>query len=225
VPSAAKPKIADYPFTTLVPNLGVVTAGSTVYTIADVPGLIPGASQGKGLGLDFLRHVERCSVLVHVLDTATLEPDRGPLSDLTMIEEELRLYGGLEDRPRIVALNKVVIPDGQDLADMIRPDLEARDYRVFEVSALAHKGLNEFSYAVAGIVFRGAGRQAERGVDPDRHPSRGRRRRRLHGDRGGGRHLPRPRRKARALDPPDRLQQRRGRRLPRRPSQPPRRRG
>ncbi len=64
--SAAKPKIADYPFTTLVPNLGVVTAGSTVYTIADVPGLIPGASQGKGLGLEFLRHVERCSVLVHV---------------------------------------------------------------------------------------------------------------------------------------------------------------
>jgi Obg family GTPase CgtA len=85
--SAAKPKIADYPFTTLVPNLGVITAGSTVYTIADVPGLIPGASQGKGLGLEFLRHVERCSVLVHVLDTATLEPDRDPVSDLTVIEE------------------------------------------------------------------------------------------------------------------------------------------
>ena len=80
--SAAKPKIADYPFTTLVPNLGVVTAGSTVYTIADVPGLIPGASQGKGLGLEFLRHVERCSVLVHVLDCATLESDRDPVSDL-----------------------------------------------------------------------------------------------------------------------------------------------
>ncbi|MEU8676320.1 GTPase ObgE [Streptomyces sp. NPDC048560] len=150
--SAAKPKIADYPFTTLVPNLGVVTAGSTVYTIADVPGLIPGASQGKGLGLEFLRHVERCSVLVHVLDTATLESDRDPLSDLDMIEEELRLYGGLEDRPRIVALNKVDIPDGQDLADIIRPDLEARGYRVFEVSAIAHKGLNELSYALAGII-------------------------------------------------------------------------
>ncbi|MEV3930321.1 MULTISPECIES: GTPase ObgE [unclassified Streptomyces] len=150
--SAAKPKIADYPFTTLVPNLGVVTAGSTVYTIADVPGLIPGASQGKGLGLEFLRHVERCSVLVHVLDTATLESDRDPLSDLDMIEEELRLYGGLENRPRIVALNKIDIPDGQDLADMIRPDLEARGYRVFEVSAIAHKGLNELSYALAGII-------------------------------------------------------------------------
>ncbi|MFF9690188.1 GTPase ObgE [Streptomyces sp. NPDC014623] len=150
--SAAKPKIADYPFTTLVPNLGVVTAGSTVYTIADVPGLIPGASEGKGLGLDFLRHVERCSVLVHVLDTATLESDRDPVSDLDMIEEELRLYGGLENRPRIVALNKIDIPDGQDLADMIRPDLEARGYRVFEVSAVAHKGLNELSYALAGII-------------------------------------------------------------------------
>ncbi|MFB8106109.1 MULTISPECIES: GTPase ObgE [Streptomyces] len=150
--SAAKPKIADYPFTTLVPNLGVVTAGSTVYTIADVPGLIPGASQGKGLGLEFLRHVERCSVLVHVLDTATLESDRDPVSDLDMIEEELRLYGGLDDRPRIVALNKIDIPDGQDLADMIRPDLEARGYRVFEVSAIAHKGLNELSYALGGII-------------------------------------------------------------------------
>ncbi|MFB8141315.1 GTPase ObgE [Streptomyces parvus] len=150
--SAAKPKIADYPFTTLVPNLGVVTAGSTVYTIADVPGLIPGASQGKGLGLEFLRHVERCSVLVHVLDTATLESDRDPVSDLDMIEEELRLYGGLENRPRIVALNKVDIPDGQDLADMIRPDLEARGYQVFEVSAIAHKGLKELSFALAGII-------------------------------------------------------------------------
>ncbi|MEU3743907.1 MULTISPECIES: GTPase ObgE [Streptomyces] len=150
--SAAKPKIADYPFTTLVPNLGVVTAGSTVYTIADVPGLIPGASQGRGLGLEFLRHVERCSVLVHVLDTATLESDRDPVSDLDIIEEELRQYGGLEDRPRIVVLNKIDIPDGQDLADMIRPDLEARGYQVYEVSAVARTGLKELSFALAGIV-------------------------------------------------------------------------
>lgn len=150
--SAAKPKIADYPFTTLVPNLGVVTAGSTVYTIADVPGLIPGASQGKGLGLEFLRHVERCSVLVHVLDTATLESDRDPVSDLDMIEEELKLYGGLEDRPRIVVLNKIDIPDGQDLADMIRPELEARGYRVFEVSAVARTGLKELSFALAKVI-------------------------------------------------------------------------
>lgn len=150
--SAAKPKIADYPFTTLVPNLGVVTAGSTVYTIADVPGLIPGASQGRGLGLEFLRHVERCSVLVHVLDTATLESDRDPVSDLDVIEAELKEYGGLGDRPRIVVLNKVDIPDGRDLAEMIRPDLEARGYRVFEVSAVARTGLKELSFALAGIV-------------------------------------------------------------------------
>ncbi|WP_030783364.1 GTPase ObgE [Streptomyces sp. NRRL S-920] len=151
--SAAKPKIADYPFTTLVPNLGVVTAGSTVYTVADVPGLIPGASQGRGLGLEFLRHVERCSVLVHVLDTATLESDRDPVSDLDVIEEELRLYGaGLENRPRIVVLNKIDVPDGQDLAEMVRPDLEARGYRVFEVSAVAHKGLKELSFGLAELV-------------------------------------------------------------------------
>jgi GTP-binding protein len=150
--SAAKPKIADYPFTTLVPNLGVVTAGSTVYTIADVPGLIPGASQGKGLGLEFLRHVERCSVLVHVLDTAALESERDPLTDLDVIEAELAEYGGLEDRPRLVVLNKVDIPDGKDLAEIIRPDLEARGYQVFEASAIAHLGLKELSFALAGIV-------------------------------------------------------------------------
>ncbi|MFI1012928.1 GTPase ObgE [Streptomyces sp. NPDC020965] len=150
--SAAKPKIADYPFTTLVPNLGVVTAGSTVYTIADVPGLIPGASQGKGLGLEFLRHVERCSVLVHVLDTATLESDRDPVSDLDVIEAELTQYGGLDDRPRIVVLNKVDIPDGQDLADMIRPELESRGYQVFEVSAVSRTGLKELSFGLAGII-------------------------------------------------------------------------
>ncbi len=150
--SAAKPKIADYPFTTLVPNLGVVTAGSTVYTIADVPGLIPGASQGKGLGLEFLRHVERCSVLVHVLDTAALESERDPITDLDVIEEELTQYGGLDGRPRIVVLNKIDVPDGKDLAEMVRPDLEARGYRVFAVSAVAHTGLRELSFALAELV-------------------------------------------------------------------------
>ncbi|WP_221352522.1 GTPase ObgE [Streptomyces beigongshangae] len=153
--SAAKPKIADYPFTTLVPNLGVVTAGSTVYTIADVPGLIPGASQGKGLGLEFLRHVERCEVLVHVLDTATLESDRDPVSDLDVIEEELRSYGGgLDRRPRLVVLNKTDVPDGKDLAEMVRPDLEARGYQVFAISAVAHIGLKELSFALADLVAK-----------------------------------------------------------------------
>ncbi|MFE9250330.1 GTPase ObgE [Streptomyces sp. NPDC007088] len=166
VMSAAKPKIADYPFTTLVPNLGVVTAGSTVYTVADVPGLIPGASQGKGLGLEFLRHVERCSVLVHVLDTATLESDRDPLSDLDMIEEELKQYGGLNRRPRVVVLNKVDIPDGKELAEMVRPDLEARGFRVFEVSAVAHTGLRELSFALAEVIAKA------RAAKPDQEATR-----------------------------------------------------
>ena len=150
--SAARPKIADYPFTTLVPNLGVVTAGSTVYTVADVPGLIPGASQGRGLGLEFLRHVERCAALVHVLDCATLEPGRDPLSDLDIIEAELAEYGGLADRPRLVVLNKIDVPEGRDLAELVRPDIEARGLPVFLASAVSHEGLRELSFAMARIV-------------------------------------------------------------------------
>lgn len=160
VVSAAKPKIADYPFTTLVPNLGVVTAGSARYTIADVPGLIPGASQGKGLGLEFLRHVERCSVLVHVIDCATLEPGRDPLTDLDVIEHELAEYvaddslGGkpLSERTRIVVLNKADVPEAEELAEMVKPDLEARGLEVFIVSAVAHKGLDPLKYALAKHV-------------------------------------------------------------------------
>ena len=128
--SAARPKIADYPFTTLVPNLGVVSAGEKTFTVADVPGLIPGAAQGKGLGLDFLRHVERCAVLLHVLDCATLEPGRDPLSDLDAIEAELGQYRGtfgeLLAKPRLVALNKVDVPEARELAELVRPELRAR---------------------------------------------------------------------------------------------------
>ena len=152
VMSAAKPKIADYPFTTLVPNLGVVQAGDQTFTVADVPGLIPGAATGKGLGMQFLRHIERTSVLVHVLDAAAPEIERDPLADLDAIEAELDAYGGLEDRPRMVVLNKIDIPDGRDLAEMVKPDLEARGYRVFMVSAVTREGLKEFMYALAGAV-------------------------------------------------------------------------
>ncbi|MBK5306617.1 MAG: GTPase ObgE [Frankiaceae bacterium] len=151
--SAARPKIADYPFTTLVPNLGVVEAGGTTFTVADVPGLIPGASQGKGLGLEFLRHVERCSVLVHVIDCATEEPSRDPLTDLDVIEAELEQYKTkLSDRPRLVVLNKIDVPAARELADMVRPDLEARGLRVFELSAATREGLRELSYALAETV-------------------------------------------------------------------------
>ena len=93
--SAARPKIANYPFTTLIPNLGVAEAGDVQYVVADVPGLIPGASEGKGLGHDFLRHVERCAALVHVLDCATDEPGRDPITDLDTIEAELAAYEDL----------------------------------------------------------------------------------------------------------------------------------
>ena len=151
--SAARPKIADYPFTTLVPNLGVVKVGDTIFTVADVPGLIPGASQGKGLGLEFLRHVERCAALVHVIDCATLETDRDPVADLDAIEKELSEYGaGLEDRPRLVVLNKVDVPDARDLAAMVTPDLIARGYQVFPVSAATHEGLQPLLYAMSNIV-------------------------------------------------------------------------
>jgi GTP-binding protein len=156
--SAARPKIADYPFTTLHPNLGVVQAGDIRYTIADVPGLIEGASDGKGLGLEFLRHVERCTALVHVLDCATLEPGRDPLTDLDVILAELGAYPVPEgqlpllERPQVIALNKVDVPEGKDLADLVRPDLEARGYRVFEISTVSRAGLREMSFALAQII-------------------------------------------------------------------------
>ena len=163
--SAARPKIADYPFTTLVPNLGVVTAGEAVFTVADVPGLIPGASEGKGLGLEFLRHVERCSVLVHVLDCATMEPGRDPIDDLDVIEQELAAYGGLLDRPRLVALNKIDVPDGRTLATMVRPILEERGLQVFEISAAAREGLRPLSFAMAALVM-----EARKAAIPDEEP-------------------------------------------------------
>jgi GTP-binding protein len=150
--SAAKPKIADYPFTTLVPNLGVVRVDDHTFTIADVPGLIPGAAEGKGLGLEFLRHIERCAVLVHVVDTATMEPGRDPLADIDAIEAELSSYGGLADRPRLVVLNKIDVPDGRDLAEITRPDIEARGLPVFEVSTATREGLRELTYALAKRV-------------------------------------------------------------------------
>ena len=150
--SAARPKIADYPFTTLIPNLGVVSVGDTRFTVADVPGLIPGASQGKGLGLEFLRHVERCVALVHVLDCGTLETDRNPVDDLDIIESELKQYGGLDDRPRIVALNKTDLPDGKVMAEMVTKTLKDKGYEVFPVSAASREGLQELLYAMAKLV-------------------------------------------------------------------------
>ncbi|MPV51192.1 GTPase ObgE [Pseudactinotalea sp. HY160] len=171
--SAARPKIAEYPFTTLVPNLGVVEAGDVRYTVADVPGLIPGASEGRGLGLEFLRHIERCSVLVHVLDCATLEPDRDPLSDLDVIEAELAAYPTdeltgrlpLAERPRLVVLNKIDVPEARELAEFVRADLEARGLRTHLVSTASHEGLRPLSFALAGIVAE------TRAIEPEAEPA------------------------------------------------------
>ncbi|RBP97652.1 GTPase ObgE [Bifidobacterium aemilianum] len=160
--SAAKPKIADYPFTTLVPNLGVVKYGDYRYTIADVPGLIPGASQGKGLGLEFLRHIERTEIIVHVIDCATLDPDRDPLSDYRALEEELALYADalklplgsipIPDRPRIIVLNKMDVPEAKELAEFVRPEFEKMGLEVYEVSTASHEGLKEFGFALGKQV-------------------------------------------------------------------------
>ena len=164
--SAAKPKIADYPFTTLQPNLGVVDVGHDTFTIADVPGLIPGASQGKGLGLDFLRHIERTAVLAHVVDTATLEPGRDPQSDIEALEAELDSYadlieaedgdsglGDLRQRPRIIVLNKVDVPEAKELAEFLREDLaEAFGWPIYVISTATREGLDELKWALWEIV-------------------------------------------------------------------------
>jgi GTP-binding protein len=154
--SAARPKIADYPFTTLVPNLGVIRSGDTTYTMADVPGLIPGASTGKGLGVQFLRHVERCAVLVHVVDMATMEPGRDPESDIEALEHELAEYGGdeldLVSRLRIAVLNKIDVPDARELVDLVRTSLEKRGLAVYPVSAATGEGFKEFGFALAAAV-------------------------------------------------------------------------
>ncbi|OZG59812.1 GTPase CgtA [Bifidobacterium myosotis] len=160
--SSAKPKIADYPFTTLVPNLGVVIAGDSRYTIADVPGLIPGASEGKGLGLEFLRHIERTEIIAHVIDCATLEPDRDPVADYQALEKELALYADklelplgaipIPERPRIIILNKIDVPEARDLADFVRPEFEKLGLKVFEISTASHEGLKELNFALSALV-------------------------------------------------------------------------
>ena len=163
--SAAKPKIADYPFTTLAPNLGVVNVGHDTFTIADVPGLIPGASEGKGLGLDFLRHIERTAVLAHIVDVATMEPGRDPISDIEALEHELDTYadaldmdsglGDLRERPRLVVLNKMDIPEATELAASLRADIEEKfGWPVYMISTATREGLDELKWALWDIVKR-----------------------------------------------------------------------
>lgn len=175
--SAAKPKIADYPFTTLVPNLGVVSAGENTFTVADVPGLIPGASGGRGLGLEFLRHLERCAVLVHVVDCATMEPGRDPISDIEALEAELAAYtptlqgdsalGDLASRPRAVVLNKIDVPDARELADFVREEVQSQfGWPVYEISTVSRDGLRPLIFALWEMV------KAYRDAQPEVVPRR-----------------------------------------------------
>jgi GTPase len=140
--SAARPKIAPYPFTTLQPNLGVVAVGDYSFIAADIPGLIEGAHEGAGLGFDFLRHVERTRLLIHVVDAAGVD-GRDPLADYHQINEELRLYRPeLADRPQVVALNKIDLPEAQENLPRLREALGALSAQVFEISAATREGVD-----------------------------------------------------------------------------------
>lgn len=151
--SAAKPKIANYPFTTLNPILGVVEVGDgRSFVLADIPGLIEGAHEGVGLGHEFLRHVERCKVLIHVLDGAGTE-GRDPLDDFAIINRELGEHNPkLLERPMLVAVNKMDVTEAQDNLLRIKTDLESRGYRVFPISGVTGEGLKPLLQAAADAI-------------------------------------------------------------------------
>ncbi len=153
--SRARPKIADYPFTTLVPQLGVVSlSDERSMVVADIPGLIKGASDGRGLGHEFLRHLERTRVLLHVLSPDPAD-DREPLADLDALELELSRYGSMfAGRPRVVALNKVDTPEGKQLLDDTRAALRARNIPLFPISAHTGAGLPKLLEALWRRVDR-----------------------------------------------------------------------
>ncbi|HEX2948050.1 MAG TPA: GTPase ObgE [Armatimonadota bacterium] len=152
--SAATPKIADYPFTTLEPQLGVVAVDDRSFVMADLPGLIEGAAQGKGKGTDFLRHAERSRVLLHVVDVSGgFGGELDPWDSFQTINREISLYGeGLEALPMLVALNKVDLPSAEEyLPDMIR-NLERAGYRYFQISAVTGDGVKPLLYAIDEIL-------------------------------------------------------------------------
>ncbi len=148
--SKAKPKIADYPFTTTVPHLGVVKMDDESFIVADVPGLIEGAHRGRGLGHVFLKHVERASLLVHVLDLASVE-ERDPIDDFEKVNNELKKYSPkLARRPQIVVGNKMDLPTASDNLSRVSVYFKDRKYQFFPVSAVTGEGINAFLYAVLG---------------------------------------------------------------------------
>ncbi len=156
--SRARPKIADYPFTTLEPHLGVVVLGDASkgdgrsFVIADIPGLVPGASTGFGLGLRFLRHVERTRVLLHLV-TPTGEPDRSPLDDYRAIRKELEAFDpGLLERPEIVAMTKSDLPDVRDAYAEARAAFAEQGIELRLISAATHDGLDALLHALAALL-------------------------------------------------------------------------
>jgi len=151
--SAAKPKIADYPFTTLVPNLGVARVGERSFVVADVPGLIEGAHEGKGLGHEFLRHIERSALIAHVVDLSGGYEDRDVLADYDVIERELELHAAdLASRPRVVVGNKCDVPGAEKASARLRAQAEADGRRYFEISAVTGEGLDPMIRALAEEV-------------------------------------------------------------------------
>ena len=166
--SAARPKIADYPFTTLVPNLGVARSGDYSFVVADIPGLIEGAHEGRGLGHEFLRHIERTALIVHVVDLTGDYEGRDPLEDYDIINRELALYADeLAARPRIVVANKIDVPGAEEVADRlaerVREDSIAAaggdefapspvDPKLYRISALTGEGVDGLKAAIATKV-------------------------------------------------------------------------
>ena len=147
--SAAKPKIADYPFTTLVPNLGVVKIDNRSFVVADMPGLIDGAHEGAGLGHVFLRHIERTRLLVHLIDVSGLS-EREAIADFDSINEELHSHSEkLAALPQMVALNKVDMPQAGEIVQALAPRLKERGLEVHEISALTGQGIQQLVYNVA----------------------------------------------------------------------------
>jgi len=170
--SAATPRVEAWPFTTLTPHLGVMRAGDRPdgsaidVVLADVPGLVEGAAEGRGLGNRFLRHIARCRVLLHVLDAGTADPDRDPLHDLDVLLAELEQHDpALLGRRQLVVLNKVDLPDAVTMAQMVRPTLEERGYEVLEVSAVSGTGLETLRFRLGQLVDE-LGPSLE--VDPER---------------------------------------------------------
>ena len=155
--SAAKPKIADYPFTTLVPNLGVVSLGvDRTFVIADIPGIIEGASEGAGLGLRFLKHVERTRVLLHLLSVDP-DPERDPVADFDALMSELgRFDASLLERPMVVAVSKCDLPDAREAYEEVRQALEPRGFPVFAISSATGEGLTPLLESLEAIVRRPA---------------------------------------------------------------------